>query len=440
MLSPHDLLERVPGSRSVDLYNAAAARAAAPWLVLTEAHCAAEGACLAALAHAIDREPGLDAARLVVGGHIHSTAFGDALARWFEQVFAQWAEPGQWPRLSFFGAAIRRDAYLDAADAVDVRYGLFSPMLLSARLDQRRARVARVPDARVFHVADDDIREALQHTADFARGECTARTHHPAPFCERYFGHAGLWANRLRYRREIARLVAGVLARAAAHAALEQRAEAAWIGRELAAWAPACASGAGPRLLWERARLRWSELAADRFALGDSRRPSAFEHAHRRVVAVTQLRWIRDHAGPQPPPLPATGSWPVEELPGAAIVGIHGLEAHGQRCFRWTEPVALLRLGMRVDAGEQALIVDTGGLRGPPLDYVDAVYAGTCRIPRASLRDDDGRLVVRLPRLRERAAAGITILSRPLEARGVGRANRRRLGMPVFSVELSPWH
>ncbi|MDX6642940.1 MAG: hypothetical protein QOD76_902 [Solirubrobacteraceae bacterium] len=437
MLGPHDLLERAPGSHSVELYNAAAARAAAPWVVLTEAHCSADRACLASLAEAIDREAGLDAARLVVGGHIRSTPFGDTLARWFDQVFADWTEPGQWPRLSFFGAAIRRDVYL-AAGAVDARYGLFSPMLLSARLVERGARVARIPDSQVFHVADDDIREALEHTADFANGECTARTDHEAEFCERYFGHAGLWANRLRYRREIARHVAAVLAHAALRAAVKQRAETGWLVRELAAWAPACAAGADPYLLWERARLRWSELAADRFAPGQSRRSSGFEEAHRRVVRVTQLRWIRDHDGPPPPPMRATGRWPVAELPGAALVGIHGLEVHRERNFRWTEPVALLRLPPV--AGEQALIVDTGGLRGPPLDYVDAVYAGTSRVPRDSLRDDGQRLIVRLPPLRAAAPyAGTTILSRPLEPRQVGRADLRRLGMPVFSVELGPW-
>jgi hypothetical protein len=440
LLGPHDVLERAPGSHSVDLYNAAAARAAAPWLVLTEAHCAADGACLAELAHAIDREAGVDAARLVVGGHIRTTPFGDTLARWFDQVFAHWYEPGQWPRLSFFGAAIRRDAYLAAAGAVAARYGLFSPMLLSARLDDRGARVTRVPAARVFHVADDDIREALEHTADFAYGECVARTEHEARFCERYFGHAGLWANRLRYRPAIARHVARVLAQAAARAAAQRRAEAAWISGELAAWLPACAAGVDPYLMWERVRLLCSELAAGRLARGEGRRSSGFEEAHRRIVRVAQLRWIGDQEHPSAAPVRAPGRWPVEELPGVALVGMHGLEVHGERLFRWTEPVALLRLAVPAGAGEHRLLVDTGGLRGSPLDYVDSVYAGTRRVPRAALRDDGGRLVVRLPPARGRAApAGITILSRPLEPRGAGRTDPRRLGMPVFSVELRPW-
>ncbi len=49
------------------------------------------------------------------------------------------------------------------------------------------------------------------------------------------------------------------------------------------------------------------------------------------------------------------------------------------RSFRWSEPVALLRLG--APAGGAVVRIATAGLRGAPLDYLHGVYAGRALPP-----------------------------------------------------------
>jgi hypothetical protein len=433
LLAPHDVLVRSPGAGYMALYNLGAERAVADWLVLTEAHVLADPGCLAAVAAGLEASPDLDAAQLVAGDHVRPTPFAELLAEWFDAVFERWAEPGEWTRLSFFGTAIRRSVYLDA-DTVNDVYGLFSPALLSATLDARGARIGHFAEARVVHIADEEITEHHEHTSDFARGECALRAERDAVFCERYFGWAPLWGNRARYRPDVARTVVRALAAAAAHALARRREDAPWIVRELARWLPAAAGGPRPRAAFERAALEVEERAAMGVP-GRERRRHSMVRAHARVVRLAQLDWIRAHPDE---PVPARGDGaprPIEELEGV-LTGVHALEHDGERWWRWTEPVAHLRLA--APASDSVLAIDTGGRRGPPLDYVSGVYVGARRIRNRRLREDGARLLVPLDAEEWARAAreGLSILSRPLERSG--SEDPRRLGLPVYGIELVP--
>ena len=352
-----------------------------------------------------------------------------------DTLFERWAQPGEWKRLSFFGTAIRRSVYLDAATVHDA-YGLFSPALLSATLDARGARVGRFAEARVMHIADEEITEHHEHTSDFARGECVLRAERDAVFCEGYFGWAPLWGNRVRYRSDVARPVVRALAAAGAHALVRRRVDVPRIVRELARWLPAAAGGPRPRAALERAALAGEQRAAMGFP-GRERRRRSMVRAHARVVRLAQLDWIRAHPKE---PAPARGDGarrPVEELDGV-LTGVHALEHDGERWWRWTEPVAHLRLAATAPGG--VLAIDTGGRRGAPLDCVSGVYVGARRIRNRRLRQDGVRLLVPL-NAREWARAareGLTILSRPLEPWRSGSEDPRRLGLPVYGIELAP--
>jgi hypothetical protein len=126
---------------------------------------------------------------------------------------------------------------------------------------------------------------------------------------------------------------------------------------------------------------------------------------------------------------------PVEDLDGT-LTGVHALEADGERWWRWTEPVAHLRLAAPASGG--VLAVDTGGRRGAPLEYVCGVYVGARRIRNRRLRADGGRLEIPLePDEWARVARdGLSILSRPLEPWREGSEDHRRLGLPVYGIEL----
>jgi hypothetical protein len=435
LLAPHDVLARSPGAGYMALYNLGAERAGADWLVLTEAHVLADPGCLAAVAADLEESPELEAAQLIAGDHVRPSPFAEILAEWFDAVFERWEQPGEWKRLSFFGTAIRRSAYLDAATVND-GYGLFSPALLSATLDARGARVGRFTEARVAHIADEEITEHHEHTSEFARGECVARAERDPVFCERYFGWAPVWGNRVRYRPEVARSVVRALAAAVGHALARRREDASWIVRELARWLPAAAGGTRPRVALESAVLAGEQRAAMGVP-GRERRRRSMLRAHGRVVRLTQLRWIAAHVGAPAAAHCNDGPCPVERLDGA-LAGIHALEHDGERWWRWTEPVAHLRLAAPASGG--VLAIDTGGRRGAPLDYVAGVYVGARRIRNRRLRADGARLLIPLEaeEWAGAASAGLTILSRPLEPWREGSEDGRRLGMPVYAVELLP--
>src|SRR5947207_7755743 len=433
LLAPQDVVVRSTGAGYMDLYNLGVARAQADWVVLTEAHVLGDPGCLAAVRAGIEAEPELEAAQLVAGGHVRPTRFADLLAEWFESVFARWEEPGQWRRLSFFGTAIRRSAYLEAG-AVNEDHGLFSPSFLSAVLDARGAGVGRFADARVFHIADNEIVEHHEHTSDFARGECVARAARDAVFCEGYFGWAPLWANRARYRPGVARPVLRALAAAAVHALVRQRRDAPWILAELARRLPAAAGGALPRLAGERLALACDQRAAMHLPLRRERERSMLR-AHANVVRITQLEWTRANPGAPAPARFDGGPRPVHELDGA-IAGVHALEHDGERRWRWTEPAAHLHLDL--PPGDHVLSIDTGGRRGPPRDCVSGVYVGARRVRRGQLDGDGTRLFVSLPEAwRARIAReGITFLTRPRDPRRDGGEDPRRLGLPVYGIGL----
>jgi hypothetical protein len=433
LLAAQDALVRVPGATLVDLWNAAAARAEAEWIVLTEAHCLGAPDCLAALARAVARDPTLDAASLD-HGHQSENRGGVLGERWFRELGAAW-DRADWRYLNFVGVAVRRSLF-DAVGGLDAEVGLFSAPRLSARLHERGARVGHVADATVVHVHNESLRDHHELSADYARGECRFRAAHDPVYCERYFGYDGVWANRLGYRPEVARAIARDLLDALGRAAVRRRADVPFLARELVRRLPASTAGARPRAAAEALLFRADELAAQRLPLPAEARYARFLRAQDRVVRVTRLRWLRDHVPAPDPPTPGCGGWAVSELDDAALVGAHALERDGRRTFRWTEPVALLRLVP--PPGDHELVLDTAGMRGAPLSYVTGAYAGGRRVSRNRLDGDETRLVVPLAGdvgWRSRAA-GVTILSRPLDPRTLGAEDPRALGLPLFSVEL----
>jgi hypothetical protein len=230
LLSEHDVLERVPGADLISLWNAAASQASAPWLVITEAHCLADPACLGVIARAVDADPDLEAAMLE-HGHVADTLAGDLCARWFQKIYSEWSQT-DWAHLTFAGCVVRRDVF-ERHGPLDSRYWLFSSFMLSARLAEAGATVGSIRDARIFHVHNDTVREHHEHSASHVRGQFLARSENSPAFCERYFGHSGPWANRLRYRPEVSRPITRALTSALVRAVGARRPDTTWMGREL---------------------------------------------------------------------------------------------------------------------------------------------------------------------------------------------------------------
>ncbi len=96
ILAPHDSFHVIPGAGLLRLYNAAAASATAPWLLVTENHCQGEPDCLEEAVRGVEASPDLDAAR-IEHGHVTPGVTGELGARWFDDVYAEWSAPGPGP-------------------------------------------------------------------------------------------------------------------------------------------------------------------------------------------------------------------------------------------------------------------------------------------------------------------------------------------------------
>src|SRR5690349_17373083 len=264
LLAPQDALVRAPGANIVALWNAAAARADAEWMVLTEAHCLGDPNCLSALLRAIDRDPELDAASLDHGHRAENRA-GALCERWFRDLYATW-DGADWRHLNFVGVAVRRSTF-DAVGGLDTELGLFCAPQFSARLHARGARVGHVADATIVHIHNDSLREHHELSADYARGECRVRAAEDPSYCERYFGYDAVWGRRLGYRPELARSIARDLADALGRAAVRRSADASWVARELVRRLPASMAGSRPRAAAEDLLFRADEFAAERLPL-----------------------------------------------------------------------------------------------------------------------------------------------------------------------------
>jgi hypothetical protein len=429
LLVPQDSVVVAAGAPLFGLYDAGARAGRAPVLVLTEAHVRAEAGCLAAVADAFDSDPGLDAAMLEHRQHA-SAGISHLSKRWFARAFAAWDRAG-WARFNTTGVAIRAKAYARAG-GLDARLGLFAPSLMSARLHDEGARVGHLEEAVLTHELEEEMGYSLELGGDFARGECVARSEQDQEFCERYFGPGGLWGRRLAYRPEIARSMVAALV----SASRRSRRDARWLGRELVARLPAGVAGTRPRWAWERTTARLHQIVAASAAAPVEARWRSYVAAQERTTRAIQLSEITRQNGVPAPATAALSPLSAERLDGV-LVGGHGLEREQGRAFRWTEPVALLRL--IPPANGAVLRIETGSLRGRPLDYLRGMYAAGLPLPAEMISGDEERLEARLSPEFARAAAdtGIVVLSRPLVPSRTGSSDRRRLGMPVAGLELS---
>jgi hypothetical protein len=423
LLQPHDRFEVFGGASMIELWNRAVELADCEWLLFTENHVHAEPDCVEKALEGIAANPGLDAAS-IEHGHIAPGATAQLGARWFDEVYGEWFRPEQWQRLNLAGFVIHRDA-LSGAGGHDHRYGLFAAPLLSARLDERGAEVGHLPDARILHIQCDEIGEHHEHSADYVVGESEARTELPAAFAERYFGFRPLVWNRRSMESRSARRTAAILARELPRAVRRRSGDAGWLLRFLAARLPEAIAGARPRRRLAELAFASSEQVADSRWVPRALRYRAYLRAQEHVVRRAQLRWIEGRSD-APAPALGPGAHPIESVGEGGIVGVHGLERHDDRWFRWSEPVVTMRVE---SPGGERLRIDTGGLVGPPLERVAAVYAGTRRLRGSELREQGAELVLELPE----GLTAVTLLCRPLPT---GREETRQLGLPILSVQL----
>lgn len=435
LLAPHDRVVR--GARRLHeraLCDAAARAAEAELLLFTELHCVAQPDCVERTIQAFDERVEMDGGYLSCE-HRPNAPLGHLEKRMLEENEHVTLAPGHWFKLHTDGFVMRRQAYL-AAGGLDGRYGLFADAVLAARAHELGMTLGAVGGARLTHLTSPGFAVHQGHVADWTRGECAYRADGDPRRCERYFGHALEWGNRYglhrRAEREAAFAVVRVLLRALRAGVLSPRRRE--IGRwvvELAARLPAAVAGPRVRLGAAWAATRWSELTTRWPGGSDDARWRRYRRSATRLIRQTRLSVAIDHGLSGAPPAPTPPRWPIHAIPECQRVGFHGLEHRDGEPFRWSEPVALLRL--RLPEGRVRLAIETRGLRGEPRRYVRGLFWNGRAARELGLTGDR---ITGVLDVRDEAPGWLVLVADALRPERHGVPDQRRLGVPVFGIEF----
>ena len=349
-LTAADRMIDLDSGAELALHDHGAREARGRWLLFTEAHCLAEPVCLERVLEYL-RVQGPDCVgaclRSQHDGSRHPVALAEA--RWYREGAAAWTRDGDWRKVTIRGFAIRRDVYL-AVGGFEHAFGCFAESALAATLHHRGYRLGYAADAAVTHFSSTSVAELLAYVKEYRAGEEAYRAGCDPAYFTRYFGDGsaaeapgrpgsaiGCAARSLRW------------AGARLHRGGARRLAASMLGQM--ASTPLERLGLRGRCTWARLRFALSGQDAEaRFRWFDALWNATGELARREVAA----RPLRDVGGR------AAGirAWrDAVRGPG----GFHGRETFGGRSFRWSAPLARLRV--HVAPGDYDVAVDTGGLR-----------------------------------------------------------------------------
>lgn len=114
------------------------------------------------------------------------------------------------------------------------------------------------------------------------------------------------------------------------------------------------------------------------------------------------------------------------------LVNFHQLEHFSGICFRWSEPVSMIRIKMAPTYAR--VVLDTGCLRGESLDFPFQLHWNDFQVPAKAISIQHGVISFDVaPKICEPTGEQrLTISSKPLNAEN----GRRKLGLPVCSLKI----
>jgi hypothetical protein len=439
LLHANDRLVTHRGSNELTLHDFGARQARGKWLLFTEAHCAAQPECLAELVGHLQAHEGR-----YVGACIRtlSDRSSNALAqledRWYREGFESWSSEGDWRKVTIRGTALRRDVYKKSG-GFRSEFGCFAECLLAAELDLGGYRLGFAPTAAVKHYNSTSLRELLAYVREFREGEVAFQSLEGSERFAGYFGWESDWSsasaadNRLASRcaaRSLRRAIAG--ARRQGAAAMTR----SMLGFYLRAMLDVASLGRA-RLL--RAAALYG-LARARFAMPSMGREDRYEHYYALWEAAGNLarqRALSRQARHRARPCSVATVEQLDYCPGemqpSSLVGFHGREHFEGQSFRWSSPLALVRVS--VSAGDYEVRLDTKDIGGSqPPGFID-LYLNGHRLPRADTSIAGCRSFFATGAMfRDGVLQDLVLTSGRL--RSVSRREQRILGVPVFSIKF----
>lgn len=420
----------------IELYDHAARLARGKWILMTEPHVEAEPECLKELAQGLMRQRCDGACLRSIS--VNKNAMARCEDRFFSLGFQLFSAPDNWCKVILRGIVIRRDVYLESG-GFPVKYDRFAEFALAAILHRMGKRLVYIPGAAVRHHNVTRFSDLAPHVRTFPMGECSYRAENDATFCRTYFGQAPEWENRHAGLPGPARELLMLGLRALPAGCLSgirhsRRALAGHILKELPGWLSVSLFGSRARVALAAAKAGWARFRYH-LCVSEDARFKAFVDAYNSMVSEARHeRSVEIASGEQVLQEPAT-NYGIEDLRSAYRVGFHAREERDERPFRWSYPVAFLRLP--APAGGVRVRLDTGGLRRPEHLGMFRLYAGGRRVSDRRLRHVDGGIEFDLDPSRS-ALLTIGWVCSPLPMRGASPVDPRPLGLPVFGIEVKP--
>lgn len=432
LLRPHDRLVHQPDAEEMGLYEAGGAAARGDVVLFTENHVFAHSDTVVAVARHFQDRPDRACATLSTR-HSNPTRIARMEQDLFESSLPNWSDPQNPERVQFRAFAVRRSVY-ESVGGVRSRWAFFGPAELGARLYSAGYAVDRLEHVFITHVNTPNLREQYRHIRKYVFGEFAFRAESDPDYCERFFGHAIEWENRRLHSTPVARsvckaLFAAIIARRSLNGWLQLFSA---LFSELPRWLSAAIWGPNGAIRRADWTVNWWTAAASTPLLPYRWRFAAYVMAWKSVARHARLVQAQRHLTAED--AYAEGGFRSPDPDGVEIkqIGFHGRETWNGRPFRWSQPVSLLRFAM--PPGDYQITVDTQNLAGPAgSSLLGLIWSGR-PIPLSRVRFDTASFTFQIPArwMKGRTRHDLVLLARA----HTSAADPRRLGLPVFSVDV----
>jgi hypothetical protein len=421
------------------LYDLGARQARGTWLVFTEAHCAAEAGCLAQLFAFLKVHQ-----EIYIGACIRTAPDGncDPLAsaegRWYREGFTQWSQEDDWRKVTIRGTAIRRDVY-ERIGGFRSEFGCFAESLLAADLHAGGYRLGYAEQAAVRHYNSTNIRDFLTYICEYRTGEAAYQLGSESEQARHYFEVPQGWRDASAADRRLAlRCAVQSLAQAAVHP-LEPGAFSLALSMIEVLWHQGWDAAFGRRHELFKAFVAqvWARLC---FAMPGPDPEKNYQRFCQLLEATGQLARVRAllrrpaHSIERGAPETSAPKCRIGTAPSGCLVGFHALETFKGQPFRWSSPLALIRLEMKPTDHE--VCIDTGGIAGPAPRRLKIYLNGHQLRPTAPWQAGKLRLFAMRHHFLKKGYQKLVLTSEREPIRG--SSELRALGIPLLSINFTP--
>jgi hypothetical protein len=422
LLRPQDKLVQFSACHDMDLVAAAADLVAGDALVFTESHCLPETDFLEAAQRTLDLHPqwgGFSGRSLPLTHNLLSVVE----AEFYDAGITYNLTQHEWLKVLDQCFVIRREDYRTAG-GIDPGYGHFGEWHFAARLRLKGIKIGYAPEVKVGHYYAGDLADLKTFTLDFGVGEMRCAYNVNTDPCSRLFEPPLEWKHRFRWNRTLVdALFRAVETQPTSFRSLIKLLDWRLFSLRRVILVTQAKLAAIHGVLSMVLLVRWKAAAKILFQAW--------------AMTCVRLGCLKFLAGLCPPSYDqdlSWASWANEWTPAIAAtwanVGFHELEHFHGSPFRWSEPIACVRLPLGPGAWRITLHLLPCVSRDLAAASIFFVNGRRCRA-EASASAETGVDIISA----HSADAHVDLAW--ICEKFVAPKDRRQLGLPVTKIQ---WH